>query len=411
MLEATNKPGTISSPHGLYHQNTSTLVKPPIPLARPYITDEERAAVAAVLDSDVLARGPRIDQFEERMAAYCQTKHAIAVSSGTAALHLLVRSARWQPGDEVITTPFSFVASTNVLLYEGVQPRFVDIDPKTYNVNTTHVPAACSERTRGILAVDVFGYPAHWPWLTGFAEDNHLTLVADACESLGATVNERPCGSWGIGAAFGFYPNKQITTGEGGCITTNSDDVAAFCRSLRNQGRTLSPAMEHTELGYNYRMSELSAALGNAQLKRLPELLERRTQVANWYNLALRSLQPDLILPCPDTPQTKRSWFAYVIQLHTSFAPDARDHLQAALQAEGIGCSPYFPCIHLQPYYRRRYGYKRGDFPVAEGIAQRTLALPFFPGLPERDVHRIADAVTRMLPSLARTNPKHSISC
>lgn len=376
-------------------------MKPYIPLARPSLSKLDHEALATVLSSDTLARGPALRLFEERMATQCGTKHAIAVSSGTAALHLLARGLGITSGDEVITTPFSFVASSNALLYTGAIPRFVDIDPLTFNIDTQRLSEAGSRRTRGILAVDVFGLPADWVNLTSYATDHNLCLIADACESLGATIQGKPSGSWGDGAAFGFYPNKQITTGEGGCITTNSDVLAVRCRSLRNQGRTLSSnRMEHLSLGYNYRISELTAALGASQLERLPQLLAARAQIAEWYTEALTPLDQDLILPPSEKPHATRSWFVYVVQLSDKYTPNARDLLKQALHAQGIGSAPYFPCIHLQPYYRRRFGYQMGDFPIAEKVSRRSLALPFFPQLSLCEIERIAKTISTLLPQL-----------
>lgn len=383
-------------------------MKPPyLPLARPSVSSRDQATVAEVLSSDILARGPALRLFEERMAEYCQTKHAIAVNSGTAALHLLAQGLGLAPGDEVITTPFSFVASSNVILYQGATPRFVDIDPDTLNLDVQLLDAARSPKTRGILAVDVFGLPADWPHLSAFASAHDLFLIADACESIGATINGRPMGSWGDGAAFGFYPNKQLTTGEGGCLTTNSDSLAERCRSLRNQGRTIDPRrMDHVKLGYNYRMNEMTAALGASQVKRLPQLLQRRTQIAEWYTDALSTLCPELILPLHTVPNRTRSWFVYVIRLGTAYSAQARDHLQKALHEAGIGTAPYFPCIHLQPYYRRRFGFKPGDFPVAEHVSERSLALPFYPQLTQADVDRVAETIRTLLPQLPTKQSK-----
>ena len=356
-----------------------------LPLAKPDITDLERAYVQEVLTSNRLAMGPWLDRFEARIAQYCQTRHALGVSSGTAALHLIIAGLSLGEGDEVITTPFSFVASANVLLYQNVAPRFIDISPETYNLDPEGLEEALTPSTRAILAVDIFGLPAAWPILTEAARARDLLLIDDACHAMGTHVEDRPIGSWADAAAFGFYPNKQITTGEGGCLTTNADELAAVCRSLRNQGRAQDNRMEHTRLGYNYRMSEMQAALGCAQLERLPELLDRRARVAGWYNAALAPLQQDLTLPFEPANAT-RSWFVYVVRLSDDYAPEARDTLMGHLQAQGIACAPYFPSIHLQPYYRRRFGFKPGDFPVCEAVSARTLALPFYTTLAEDEV-------------------------
>jgi perosamine synthetase len=372
-----------------------------IPLARPSITAREQKQVRDVLQSDRLSRGPYLDRFEARMAEQCDTDHAVAVSSGTAALHCIVSALDLAPGAEVITTPFSFVASTNVLLYDDLQPRFVDVDPTTYNLDAERVEQALTPRTQAILAVDVFGHPADWPALRALADAHDLHLIDDACEALGAAVGDRPIGSWGDAAAFGFYPNKQITTGEGGCITTDDPEVARRCRSLRNQGRASDGRMRHERLGYNYRLDELSAALGCAQLDRLPSLLDRRRQVADAYRELLAPLADDLHLPVhPD--EAVRSWFVYVVRLRDHFDRDARDELLDHLQAHGVGCAPYFPSIHLQPYHRQRLGHGPGDFPVCERISARTLALPFHVDLTASQIQRVAAVLGDALSALPR---------
>ena len=372
-----------------------------IPLARPSITDQEQSRVRDVLQSDRLSRGPYLDRFETRMAEQCGTDHAVAVSSGTAALHCIVSALDLAPGAEVITTPFSFVASTNVLLYEDLQPRFVDIDPTTYNLDVEGVEQALTPQTQAILAVDVFGHPADWPALRTLADAHDLYLIDDACEALGAAVGDRPVGSWGDAAAFGFYPNKQITTGEGGCITTDDAALADACRSLRNQGRADSGYMRHERLGYNYRLDELSAALGCAQLDRLDTLLDRRRQIADAYRELLAPLADDLHLPAHST-EAERSWFVYVVRLRDHFGREARDELLNHLQAHGVGCAPYFPSIHLQPYHRQRLGHSPGDFPVCERVSARTLALPFHVDLTVPQIQRVGTVLSDALSALPR---------
>lgn len=370
-----------------------------IPLARPWISQQARENVEAVLNSPQLSRGPYLKRFEQRMADRCGTRHAVAVSSGTAALHCIVSALDLQPGSEVLTTPFSFVASTNVLLYEDLQPRFVDIDPTTYNIDLSRIEQALSPQTEAILAVDVFGRPADWPALSALAETHDLLLVDDACEALGSQIGGRPIGGWGEAAAFGFYPNKQITTGEGGCITTDNDALARTCRSLRNQGRSAEGRMRHGRLGYNYRLDEMSAALGCAQLDRLDERMERRSAVAERYREALAPLTDHLHLPIHPDDET-RSWFVYVVRLRDHFADEARDQLMESLHAEGIGCAPYFPPIHLQPHHREKLGHVPGDFPNCEQTALRTLALPFFGRLNRSQIDHIAQVLGSILPSL-----------
>jgi perosamine synthetase len=371
-----------------------------IPLAEPSISDRAVDQICSVVRSSRLSRGPYLEQFEAKMAEQCGTRHAVAVSSGTAALHCIVAALGLSPGAEVITTPFSFVASTNVLLYEDLQPRFVDIDPTTFNIDVEQVEQAITPRTEAILAVDVFGVPANWPALTSLAEAHDLALIADACEALGASIGNRPIGAWGDAAAFGFYPNKQITTGEGGCITTDDPELARTCRSLRNQGRTADGRMRHARLGYNYRLGEMSAALGCAQLDRLDALLGRREAVADRYRDALAPLGDVLQLP-PRPSDASRSWFVYVVRLGDPFEAGARDTLMAHLQSNGIGCAPYFPAIHLQPYHRDRLGHAPGAFPVCEQTSARTLALPFFPHLTSDEVRSVADLLQEGLASLS----------
>ena len=371
----------------------------PIPLARPSVTEHERERVMEVLQSERLALGPHLEAFETAMAEQCDTEHAVAVSSGTGALHCIVSALDLEPGAEVITTPFSFVASSNVLLYEDLQPRYVDIDPATYNLDVERAADAITPQTKAILAVDVFGVPADWTALSALADKHNLALIDDACEAIGGAVQGTPIGGWGDAASFGFYPNKQITTGEGGCITTDNATLARRCRSLRNQGRADDARMRHDRLGYNYRLDEMSAALGVAQLDRLDTLLDRRAAVADLYQEALAPLTDDLALPARPA-EAERSWFVYVIRLRDHFADDARDQLMDHLRAEGIGCAPYFPAIHLQPYYRNRFGFSPGDFPTCERVSARTLALPFYGDITREEVVRVARTLTDALPAL-----------
>lgn len=372
-----------------------------IPLSQPDVTDLERTYVNKVMQSTRLSFGPYLEQFEAAMAERCGTEHAVAVSSGTAALHCIVRSLDLRPGDEVLTTPYSFVASANALLYENLEPVFVDIDPATYNIDVEKAAEAVTPRTRGILAVDVFGMPADWPALTRLAEKHDLVLIDDACEAIGASVGDAPIGSWGHAASFGFYPNKQITTGEGGCITTDDADLAELCRSLRNQGRATSAEMRHVRLGFNYRMSELQAALGCAQLDRLDDLLHRRSRAARYYHDALAPLTEWIRRPA-EAANGSRSWFVYVVQLAEEAAAEQRDVLVQRLRDESIGAAPYFPNIHLQPFYRNRFGYEPGMLPIAEHVAERTLALPFFPSITADQIDRVTHALSTHLPDLFR---------
>lgn len=370
--------------------------KDPIPLSRPSIGAREISEVVSTLESGRLAMGPRSQTFEQMMAERCQTDYAIAVSSGTAALHLIVRSLDLERGDEVLTTPYSFVASANVLLYEGLTPRFVDVRRADYNMDIDAAEASVSDQTRALLAVDVFGTPADWPRLSRLGEAHGMRLIDDACEGLGATIGDAPLGSWGDAAAFGFYPNKQITTGEGGCITTNNEQIADACRSMRNQGRATDAAMVHVRLGYNYRMNELSAAVGCAQLERWPTLATRRDTLASMYTDRLHALDEDIRTPATPDGCT-RSWFVYVVELREQYTRSDRDAIIGDLGAAGIEAAPYFPTIHLQPYYQERFGLQRGAFPVAEYLADHTMAIPFFPDMTEEHVDRVVAGISAAL--------------
>ena len=370
-----------------------------IPLSKPDISDLERSYVQQVMQTSRLAMGPMLEEFEQRMATLSQTRFAVAVNSGTSALHLIVRGLGIGAGDEVITTPFSFVASSNCLLYEGARPRFVDIDPVSFALDPGHIEGAISKKTRAILAVDVFGHPAPWPQLKELAEKHNVLLIDDACEAPGAEIAGRPIGAWGDAAAFGFYPNKQITTGEGGCITTDDENLATLCRSMRNQGRFETAVMEHVRLGYNYRLDELSAAVGCAQLERFNELHTLRQRAAACYFTHLLPLASDIQVP-RESNGASRSWFVFVIQLKEHFGEGARDLALKLLRAKGIGCAPYFPSIHLQPLYRDTFGFQPGDFPVCEAISSRSIALPFFTRITEDEISRVVASLSAVLPQL-----------
>jgi perosamine synthetase len=319
----------------------------------------------------------------------------VAVSSGTAALHLAVRALGWGGGDEVVTTPLSFVASANCLLYEDAVPVFCDIDERTLNIDPAAAAAACGERTVGLLPVHLFGYPADLPALERLAAGRGLGIVEDACEALGSVdAAGVRVGASGNPATFGFYANKQLVTGEGGMLTCGDAALAALVRSERNQGRGDDMDwLSHDRLGFNYRLSDVAAALGVAQVERLDTLLAERDRVAALYRDRLAALE-GLVLPCEDRGRERRSWFVFVVQL-----PEGtdRDGVIAALAAEGIASKAYLPCIHLQPLYRERFGFKGGEFPVAERVAARSLALPFFTAMGESDVDRVAAGLARAL--------------
>ena len=366
-----------------------------IPLARPAIGAREEELLLETLRSGRLALGPRLAEFERALAGRLGVDHVSAVSSGTAGLHLAVRAAGATAGDEVITTPFSFVASANCLLYEGARPVFCDIDPRTLNIDPAAAEAAVGERTTGLLPVHVFGYPADMPVLERIASQRGLWIVEDACEALGAAHTDgRRVGTRGHPTAFGFYANKQLTTGEGGVLVSPSAAAKERVDSERNQGR--SPNMDwldHDRLGFNYRLSDLACALGIAQLERLDALLAARSRVADLYREALTGME-GLELPCPDTEGDRRGWFVYVVQVPPQVD---RDRAVEELRSQGIDSKPYLPAIHLMGYYRERFGHREGEFPICEDVARRSLALPFFPEMTEVHVERVTAAVRTVL--------------
>jgi len=396
-----------------------------VPLSGPDITHRERDLINQVLGTPYLSMGPKIELFEQALAEYVGRRYAVGVSSGTAGLHLAVIAAGVEEGDLVITTPFSFVASANCILYQRAIPIFVDIDRQTKNLDPALAAQAVVDLTdhqewasrwlppnlrnsglrnskleignlKAILPVHIFGQPADMEFLTWIAERYHLPLIEDACEALGAEYQGKKAGSLGDVAVFAFYPNKQLTTGEGGMLVTDREEWAALFRSLRNQGRDDSGAwLNHVRLGYNYRLDELSAALGLAQMERIEELLSKRERVARWYGERLQGLEgvetPYL------APQTTRvGWFVYVVSLASHVD---REALMASLEERGIPSRPYFPPIHLQPFYRETFGYAEGDFPVAESVASCTLALPFCGTMTEEQVEYVCDKLGSLLRS------------
>lgn len=362
-----------------------------IPLARPLMGEAEEAAVTAVLRSGRLSLGPALGAFEEAFAERVGAAHASAVSSGTAGLHLALRAAGVGDGDEVVTSPFSFVASANAALYERARPVFADIDPVTLNIDPAAAAAAVSDRTAALLPVHIFGYPADVPAL----ERLGLPIVEDACEALGAVHPDGvPVGGRGHLAVFGFYANKQITTGEGGMVVTASADHKRRLDSERNQGRAPDMGwLDHDRLGFNYRLSDVACALGLAQLERLDTMLADRARVAALYGEGLAGIE-GVDPPAPDAGGARRSWFVYVVRL----PPGAdRDQAVRALARRGIETKPYLPAIHLFSFYRERFGHRPGEFPVAEDAAARSLALPFFPGLSDAGVERVCAELRAVL--------------
>jgi dTDP-4-amino-4,6-dideoxygalactose transaminase len=365
-----------------------------IPLSAPWIDGREEELVVETLRSGQLSLGPMIDRFEEALAAHTGATRVAAVSSGTAGLHLCMRLAGIAPGDEVVTTPYSFVASANCALYEGATPVFADIDPDTLNLDPSAVEAAITPRTKAILPVHIFGYPAELAELEAIAERHGLAIVEDACEALGAEYRGRPIGSSGHPAVFAFYPNKQMTTGEGGAVAVGSEEEWALLKSLSNQGRSDSGEwLTHARLGYNYRLDDLSAALGLAQVERLDEILAARSEVAARYAQLLAAVG-GVEAPLPDDEDHRRSWFVYVVKLAQGVD---RNGVMARLVEEGVASKPYLPSIHLQPFYRERFGYREGMLPVSEDASARTLALPFHARLPPEDQDRVVEALARAL--------------
>jgi perosamine synthetase len=392
--------------------------KPEIPMSSPDITDAEREAVAQVLQSPYLSMGSRILNFEAAFRDYTGNRHAIGVNSGTAGLHLCIRASGIDQGDLVLTTPFSFVASSNVILFERAIPIFVDIDPFTGNIDpllikqavkdlsssgaarTSWLPRKGAEKAKTlktILPVDVFGQPADFDPICEIAAEYGLILIEDSCEALGAEYKGRKTGTIGDYGVFAFYPNKQMTTGEGAVIITNDDQAAEFMRSLRNQGRAPGDTwLQHTHLGYNYRLNEMSAALGEVQLTRLDSMIEKRERIATWYTNKLGRI-PGIQVPNMAPFTTRMSWFVYVIRLAGEFD---RDEVATKLEERGIPARPYFTPIHLQPYMITRFGYRYGDFPITEDLGRRSLALPFSSVMTKEQVDYVCQSLAAVIKSL-----------
>ena len=381
-----------------------------IPMSSPDLIDADRQAVIDVLNTPNLSMGQRILDFEQTFCAQTGRKHAIGVNSGTAGLHLCVRAAGIGPGDLVITTPFSFVASSNVLLFENAVPIFVDIDPRTGNINPELVADAARNiekylprsftntqddlHLKAILPVDVFGQPADMDALNAVAKEHGLTVIEDSCEALGAEYKGRLAGTLGDYGVFAFYPNKQITTGEGGMVVTDDGEAANFMRALRNQGRAVGDTwLQHTHLGYNYRLDEMSAALGSMQMRRLDELLAKRERIAAWYEARLGEI-PGVEVPFVEPYTTRMSWFVYVLRFDPKID---RDLLAKRLEEIGVPVRPYFLPIHLQPYMVKRFGYREGDFPVTESLGRCGLAIPFSSVMAEEQVEYVCQSIREVL--------------
>lgn len=364
-----------------------------VTLSSPDIGSRERELINEVLDSNILSIGPKVELFERMVAEYIGVQEAVAVNSGTSGLHLAVRALGIGEGDEVITSPFSFIASSNCILFERAKPVFVDIDPLTLNLDPSGIEAKITSKTKAILPVHVFGRPADMDMIMEIAGKYRLAVIEDACEAIGAQYHGKMVGSTSDAAVFAFYPNKQITTGEGGVIATNSSKLAGLYRSMRNQGRSDDSIwLNHCRLGYNYRLSEINAALGVAQMERIDEILARREAVACAYHARLSGLK-GVTIPNIEA-ENKKSWFVYIILLDPGID---RNHVMKYLHENGVDCRPYFQPIHLQPFYRENLGYCEGDYPNTENAASSTLAIPFFNNLTEQQMDYVAEVLAQAI--------------
>lgn len=375
-----------------------------IPLSAPDILESDIEAVAEVLRSPRLSLGPVAEAFEHALASYVGVDHGVAVSSGTAGLHLCIRALNIGPGDEVIVPSFTFIAVANCVRYERAKPVFVDIDPITLNLDPAKIEAAITPRTRAIIVVHTFGCPAQMDAIQKIAAKHNLIIIEDTCEAIGAEFQNRKVGSFGHAAVFAFYPNKQITTGEGGMVVTRDAALAARIRALRNQGRYPSDDwFQHTELGYNYRISDINCVLGLRQLQRIDSILHQRETVARTY-AQLLARNPHLLLPPTNLPHRRISWFVYVVRLADSFTRLQRDAILQALTARGIGCGRYFAPIHLQPAYASWRTLT--SLPVTEHCADRTIALPFYNRLTEDKIQQVCDTLASLLDNSSQAGPE-----
>ncbi|MDP2684168.1 MAG: DegT/DnrJ/EryC1/StrS family aminotransferase [bacterium] len=364
------------------------------PLAKPHIGDREKELLQEVLDSGILSIGPKIEEFEKKFAELIGTKYACAVNSGTSGLHLAMLSAGIKEGDEVITTPFSFIASANCILYVEAKPVFVDIDEQTYNIDPTKIEASITPKTKAILVVHIFGQSADMVPIMEIAKKHNLLIIEDACESVSATYDGKNVGTFGQSSVFAFYPNKQMTTGEGGMICTDDERIFNYCKSLRNQGRDSMEWLDHRYLGYNYRMDEMSAAVGLAQLEKIEWLIKERQKIANWYDAEFLKYNDKIKIQfVPETNTHTR--FVYTVELLDSKID--RNSIILKLRDLGIASKEYLPSIHLFNVYKERYGYKGGEFPVSELVSSRSLALPFYVGLTEEDIKFIVEVLIKLI--------------
>jgi perosamine synthetase len=379
---------------------TTAAARMRIPLSAPDVSEAEIEGVVAVLRSPHLSLGPKVREFEAAVAEYVGAPEAVAVSSGTAGLHLCVKALGIGAGDEVILPSFTFVAAANAVRYEGATPVFVDVEPSTLNMDPERVEAALTPRTRALLVVHTFGIPADMDPLLEMARGRGLVVLEDACEAIGAEYAGRKAGTFGDAGVFAFYPNKQMTTGEGGVVVTRREALAARLRSLRNQGRGAPGEwFEHTEVGYNYRLSDVACALGLGQLSRLESILARREAVARRYDERLSAV-PGLIRPPLDLPPPRISWVVYVVRLARRFGAAQRDAIRDRLVAQGIGCGRYFAPVHQQPAYRG-YGRCGGPLDVTESEAERCLALPFFNRITDDQIDEVCGRLREALADVA----------
>jgi len=356
-----------------------------IHLSRPDITEKEIEAVCAVLRSPDLSLGPKLAEFEDAFAGYIGRKHAVAVNSGTSGLFLCMSAMGIGTEDEVVTTPFTFIASATTIMMTSAKPVFVDIDPVSLNIDAARIESAIGEKTKAILPVEIFGNPAGIDKVCEIAQKHNLPVIEDSCEALGSVLNGKKVGTFGRMSTFAFYPNKQITTGEGGMILTDDENLADACISLRNQGRDKDGGwLGHKRPGYNYRLSDINCALGIVQLSRIDEIKAKRRQVAKWYQEMLAG-DERLIVPT-EQDGCEISWFVFVVRLTESFTPAQRDRILQGMTEQGIQVSNYFPPVHLQPFMVEKFGYRKGDFPVAESFSERTIALPFYNNLAKDEV-------------------------
>lgn len=379
-----------------------------VPLSRPDITGQEIEAVIDIMKSGILSIGPKVNEFEETIADYVGLKHAVAVNSGTSALHLIVRSLGLEQGQTMLTSSFTFVSSANVAIYEGAIPVFADIEESSLNISPQTLEEALERYAKKgletdcmnlppfqpdlFMGVDIFGHPMDWDEIERICERNGLPVIEDSCEALGTVYKDRKAGSSGLAGAFAFYPNKQITTGEGGVIVTNDASIAQMCRSMRNQGRGISENwLEHVRLGYNYRLDELSSAMGLEQMRRIDEILSKRDSAAKRYSELLSRID-GVTVPAIADYVTSLGWFVYVIRLEDSID---RDGFMDYLRDNGVQCRDYFRPVHLQPFYIKQYGYKEGMLPVTERVSRQTVAIPFFSNLSQEEQEYVAETITR----------------